>query len=68
MKIIDSLRTELSTTNIQFEAAVISFRKELKIESLKAESRMIQATDRKILDINRQKEIEKEIIFLQTEQ
>jgi hypothetical protein len=35
--------------------------KDLKIEGLKAEKRMIQSVDRKILDVNRQSEIDKEI-------
>lgn len=35
--------------------------RDLKIEGLKAEKRMIQATDRKIFDVNRQSEIDKEI-------
>lgn len=35
--------------------------KELKISGLEAEKRMIQATDRKILDVRRQTEIEEEI-------
>jgi len=35
--------------------------KDLKIEGLKAEKRMIQATDRKIFDVQRQSEIDKEI-------
>jgi len=34
---------------------------DLKIEGLKSEKRMIQSTDRKILDVNRQSEIDKEI-------
>lgn len=34
---------------------------ELKIMGLEAEKRMIQATDRKILDVNRQAEIDKEL-------
>ena len=33
----------------------------LRIEGLKSEKRMIQATDRKILDVNRQTEIDNEI-------
>lgn len=33
----------------------------LKIEGLKSEKRMIQATDRKILDVNRQTQIDEEI-------
>ena len=35
--------------------------RELKISGLEAEKRMIQATDRKILDVRRQTEIEEEI-------
>lgn len=34
---------------------------DLKIEGLKSEKRMIQATDRKIYDVNRQNQIEVEI-------
>lgn len=40
---------------------IVEFNKMLKIEGLKAEKRMIQATDRKILDVNRQTEIDNEI-------
>ena len=39
--------------------------KELKKEGLKAEKRMIQSTDRKILDVNRQTEIDNEITKLE---
>jgi hypothetical protein len=35
--------------------------KEIKIEGLRSERRMIDATDRKILDVNRQAEIDKTI-------
>ena len=38
---------------------------DLKIEGLKVEKRMIQATDRKMLDVQRQNAIEKEIAELQ---
>lgn len=34
---------------------------ELRISGLEAEKRMIQATDRRIIDVNRQTEIENEI-------
>lgn len=34
---------------------------DIKIEGLKVEKRMIQSTDRKILDVQRQNDIEKEI-------
>jgi hypothetical protein len=35
--------------------------KQLQIEGLKSEKRMIQATDRKLLDVQRQTQIEDEI-------
>ncbi len=38
----------------------------IKIEGLKSEKRMIQSTDRKIMDVNRQTEIDKEINILET--
>lgn len=34
---------------------------QMQIEGLKAEKRMIQSTDRKILDVNRMSEIDKEL-------
>mgnify|MGYP000648332897 CR=1 FL=1 len=37
------------------------FKRELKISGLEAEKRMIQATDRKLLDVQRQTQIEEEI-------
>ena len=40
-------------------------KKEIKLEGLRVEKRMIQSTDRKILDVNRQKEIDKEISKLE---
>ena len=40
-------------------------KKDLKVEGLKSEKRMIQSTDRKILDVNRQAEIDKEVSSLE---
>lgn len=40
--------------------------RQLKISGLEAEKRMIQATDRKLLDVRRQTEIEDEIKRLNT--
>lgn len=37
----------------------------IQIEGLKSEKRMIQSTDRKMLDVNRQTEIDKEISELE---
>lgn len=39
----------------------LSTKKDLEIEGLKAEKRMIQATDRKMLDVQRQSEIDVEL-------
>lgn len=39
--------------------------KDIKIEGLKVEKRMIQATNRKMLDVERQNQIEKEISELE---
>jgi hypothetical protein len=40
--------------------------KQMQVEGLKSEKRMIQATDRKILDVQRQTQIEEEIKKLET--
>jgi hypothetical protein len=40
--------------------------KELKIMGLESEKRMIQATDRKLLDVQRQNQIEEEIKLLKS--
>jgi hypothetical protein len=47
---LDSIKTEIKY-----------LQKEIKVEGLKSEKRMIQSTDRKILDVNRQAEIDKEL-------
>ena len=39
----------------------VDFNKKIIIEGLKTEKRFIQSTDRKILDLNRQKEIDIEL-------
>jgi len=53
---VDSLRTELQK---------VPTAKQLQIEGLKAEKRMIQSTDRKMLDVQRQSAIDKEIQALE---
>jgi hypothetical protein len=55
-KRLDTLTTEIDS----LQSTTVS-KKELQIEGLKAEKRMIQSTDRKMLDVNRQSEIDKEI-------
>ena len=58
---IDKVQDNLEVTNSKVDTLALDLRKEMKIEGLKSEKRMIQATDRKILDVNRQAEIDKEL-------
>ncbi len=69
---VESVGKKIDITNNEIDSLyqVISslkkeIRTEIKIEGLKSEKRMIQSTDRKILDVNRQSEIDKEIENLQ---
>jgi hypothetical protein len=55
-KRIDALTVKIDS----LEASAVT-KKELTIEGLKAEKRMIQSTDRKMLDVQRQSEIDNEI-------
>jgi hypothetical protein len=55
-KRIDTLNAKIDSLS----AKAVS-KEELTIEGLKSEKRMIQSTDRKMLDVNRQSEIDKEI-------
>lgn len=50
----DSLKTEIKVLKQELQ-------KEIKVEGLKAERRMIDASDRKIFDVERQSKIDKEI-------
>jgi hypothetical protein len=59
-KEVDSLKAQLQTLPTSED-----FAKQLRIEGLKVEKRMIQSTDRKILDVQRQSDIDKEIINLE---
>lgn len=59
-KRVDSLSQKIDS----LESITVT-KKDLKIEGLKSEKRMIQSTDRKLLDVNRQSEIDKEISELE---
>jgi hypothetical protein len=59
-KRIDSL-----TEKIDSLSNITVTRDQLKIEGLKSEKRMIQSTDRNILDVNRQSNIDRELDSLQ---
>ena len=54
-------RLDHLTDKIDSLQSITVTKNNLQIEGLKAEKRMIQSTDRTILDVNRQSEIDKEI-------
>jgi len=53
--------TKVQNVNDSVDSLSVKLCKEIKIEGLKSEKRAIQASDRKILDVNRQTEIDQEI-------
>jgi hypothetical protein len=55
-KRVDTLSSKIDSMEVN-----MVHKNDLTIEGLKAEKRMIQSTDRKMLDVNRQSEIDKEI-------
>lgn len=62
---VKSIDKNIVETNKRIDSLTIQLKKEIKIEGLKSEKRMIQSTDRRILDVNRQTEIDNEITNLQ---
>jgi len=58
-------RLDVLSSKIDSLESVTVTKKDLMIEGLKTEKRMIQSTDRKILDVNRQAEIDKELSNLE---
>ena len=56
ISMLDTLATKADVTNL-----TKTIQLSLKIEGLKAEKRMIQATDRKMMDLNRQTSIDEEL-------
>lgn len=57
--------TRVERVNESIDSLSVNLRKEIKIEGLKSEKRAIQASDRKIMDVNRQTEIDQEISKLE---
>jgi len=57
--------SRVTSVNDSIDSLSVKLRKEIKIEGLKSEKRAIQASDRKILDVNRQTEIDQEISKLE---
>jgi hypothetical protein len=54
-------RIDKLTVKIDSLQSTTTTKKDLQIEGLKSEKRMIQSTDRKMLDVTRQANIDKEI-------
>jgi len=65
---LSKIEKQEKITNSQLDSICTTkeLNKYLEIEGLKAEKRMIQSTDRKILDVNRQSEIDSEIKKLES--
>lgn len=61
-KIKNEIKTIKDSTYSKKELNIV-----LQIEGLKSEKRMIQATDRKILDVQRQTKIDQEVVELEKE-
>ncbi|NBU82029.1 MAG: hypothetical protein EBS55_10320 [Flavobacteriaceae bacterium] len=56
-----STNSKIQDVNDSVDSLSVELRREIKIEGLKSEKRAIQASDRKILDVNRQTQIDQEI-------
>jgi hypothetical protein len=53
--------SKVQDVNDSVDSLSVKLRREIKIEGLKSEKRAIQASDRKILDVTRQTQIDQEI-------
>jgi len=64
---VKPLNRRVDTLNDKIDSlsSITVTKKDLRIEGLKTEKRMIQSTDRNLLDVNRQSEIDKELDSLQ---
>jgi len=60
-----SIKKEIISVRRANDSMSTQLKNEIKIEGLRSELRMIQATDRKILDVQRQNQIEAEIKSIQ---
>lgn len=61
---LKKVKKELQALQIQVNS--VPSKKDLEIEGLKSEKRMIQSTDRKMMDVNRQSAIDLEIKKIQS--
>ena len=54
---VDKVKTQVQLNNAKIDSLAIELRKEIRIEGLETERRMIQSTDRDIMDVSRQGKI-----------
>jgi hypothetical protein len=54
---VDKVKTQVQSNSSKIDSLTIELRKEIRIEGLETERRMIQSTDRDIMDVNRQGKI-----------
>jgi hypothetical protein len=64
---VDKVKTQVQLNNAKIDSLTIELRKEIRIEGLETERRMIQSTDRDIMDVNRQGKIGEIIDSLRTQ-
>ncbi len=64
---VEKVRETANKTNERVDSLTIQLRKEIKIEGLESERRMIQSTDREMMDVNRQERIGDIIDSLRTQ-
>jgi hypothetical protein len=62
---IEKVDNKTEDLNFKIDSLHIELNKKIIIEGLKSEKRMIQSTDRKMLDVQRQGEIDKELTNLE---
>ena len=58
---VDSVTKQVEMTNQKIDSLEIDFEKEIQIEGLKSEKRMIQSVSRSLIDRGRERQIDKEI-------
>jgi len=64
---VDKVKTQVQSNNTKIDSLAIELKKEIRIEGLETERRMIQSTDRDIMDVNRQGKIEEIIDSLRAQ-
>jgi PBP1b-binding outer membrane lipoprotein LpoB len=58
---VDGVSDEIEMTNQKVDTLKFEIQKEIRVEGLRSEKRMIQSISRTLIDRNREREIDKEI-------